>query len=198
MRKSASRPWGDSVAMINKIISKKFNKTVFNNFTFQKLVLGLFFFITLSSILFFTSLPQKYDIKVGDVLQENIIARKDAMNTVATNKLRQAAADAVPKKYTLDHTITAEVKHQITETFNYIKEIRARNYLDDSEKIKLLSDKMPDISEDTCTQAITLSDTSLKELETITKAVIETVMEGGIKEDSIERAKTYIIEESET
>ena len=145
MTKSANRAWGDSVAIINKIIPKKLKKTVFNNFTLQKLVLGLFFFITLTSILFFSSLPQKYDIKVGDVLQEIIIARKDVINTIATNKLRQAAADAVPKKYTLDHTITAEVKHQITDTFNYIKEVRARTYLDDSEKIQLLMDKIPGI-----------------------------------------------------
>ena len=40
-----------------------------------------------------------------------------------------------------------------------------------------------------------MSDTSLRELETITKAVIEKVMEDGIKEDSIDRAKIYIMEE---
>ena len=68
--------------------------------------------------------------------------------------------------------------------------------MDDSEKIQLLMDKIPgDISEETYAHVITMSDKSLKELETVTKAVIETVMEGGIKEDSIDRAKTYIIEE---
>jgi putative nucleotidyltransferase with HDIG domain len=196
LTKNAYRTWGDSAAMIKTVFSGKMKKAVFSNWTFQKLVLGLFFFIALTSMIFFSSLPQKYDVKVGEILQDSIIARKDAINTIATNQLQQAAADAVPKKYTLNHTITTEVKNQVTDILNYVKEVRARTYLEDGDKIKLLMDKVSrDISEELFTQLVTMSDTSLKELETITKAIIETVMEEGVKEDSIERAKTYIIEE---
>lgn len=184
------------MAMMNTVFPKKLTKAVFNNLTFQKLVLGLFFFIVLTAMIFFSSLPQKYDVKVGEILQESIVARKDAVNTIATNKLQQAAADAVPKKYTLNHTITFEVKNQVADILSYVKEVRARDYLQDKEKIDLLAEKISDdISEESYTQLVTMSDTSLKELETITKAIIETVMEEGVKEDSIERAKTYIIEE---
>lgn len=194
MKKNASGTWSDSGAMIKTIIPLK--KTVVDNPVFQKLVLGLFFFVSLSAMMFFSALPQKYDVKVGEVLQENILARKEAINTIATNKLRQAAADQVPKKYTLNHTITAEVKNNVTDILNYVKEVKARTYLEDEEKIKLLMDKVSiEISEEVYLQLITMSDTSLKELETITKAIIETVMEEGVKEDSIDRAKTYIIEE---
>jgi len=196
LKKSANRTWGDSAAMIKTIFPIKLKKTIFKNLMFQKLVLGLFFFASLATMMFFSALPQKYDVKVGEVLQENILARKDAINTIATNKLQQAAADQVPKKYTLNHTITAEVKNRVTDILNYVKEVRARNYLEDKDKVKFLVDKISgNISEESYTYLITMSDTSLKELETITKAVIETVMEEGIKEDSIERAKTYVIEE---
>ncbi|HHV17782.1 MAG TPA: HDIG domain-containing protein, partial [Thermoanaerobacterales bacterium] len=182
--------------MIKTVFSGKIKKAIYENFTFQKLVLGLFFFIALTTLIFFSSLPQKYDVKVGEVLQESIIARKDAINTIATNQLKQAAADAVPKKYTLNHTITVDVKNQVADILNYVKEVRIRNYLEDKEKVKLLMDKISgDISEESYTQLVTMSDTSLKELETITKAIIEKVMEEGVKEDSLERAKTYIIEE---
>ena len=196
MTKNAYRTWGDFVAMIKTVFSGKIKKAIYENFTFQKLVLGLFFFIALTTLIFFSSLPQKYDVKVGEVLQESIIARKDAINTIATNQLKQAAADAVPKKYTLNHTITVDVKNQVADILNYVKEVRIRNYLEDKEKVKLLMDKISgDISEESYTQLVTMSDTSLKELETITKAIIEKVMEEGVKEDSLERAKTYIIEE---
>jgi len=57
-------------------------------------------------------------------------------------------------------------------------------------------DKISDeISEESYFALISMSETSLRELETITKAVIETVMEEGVKEDSIDRSKTYVIEE---
>lgn len=194
--KNAYGAWGDSVAMIKTVFQDKLTKAIFNNLMFQKLVLGLFFFIALMSMIFFSSLPQKYDVKVGEVLEESIIAPKDAINTIATNQLQQAAVDAVPKKYTLNHTITVDVKNQVKDILNYVKEVRVRTYLEDGEKIELLMEKISgDISEESYTQLVTMSDTSLKELETITKAIIETVMEEGVKEDSIERAKTYIIEE---
>jgi len=116
LTKNAYRTWGDFVAMIKTVFSGKIKKAIYENFTFQKLVLGLFFFIALTTLIFFSSLPQKYDVKVGEVLQESIIARKDAINTIATNQLKQAAADAVPKKYTLNHTITVDVKNQVARS----------------------------------------------------------------------------------
>lgn len=196
LKKNANRTWGDSVAMIKTIFSMKLQKTVFNNSMLQKLVMGLFFFSSLSAMMFFSALPQKYDVKVGEVLQENILARKEAINTIATSKLQQAAADQVPKKYTLNHTITTEVKNKVADILRYVNEVRTRTYLEDEEKIQLLVNKISsEISEDSYLKLITMSDTALKELETITKAIIETVMEEGVKEDSIDRAKTYVIEE---
>ncbi len=196
MKKNAYRAWGEFRIMINTVFQGKWAKTIFGNPRFQKLALGFFFFIALGIMIFFTTLPQKYDVKVGEVLRESITAPKDIIDVAATDKLRQAAADAVPKKYTLNHTITDEVKNQVTDILNYAKEVHARDYLEDEEKIKLLTEKISDeISSESYTQLVTMSNTSLKELETVTKAIIETVMEEGIREDSIERAKTYVIEE---
>lgn len=181
--------------MISKVLQGEPKKNIYLNITFQKMVLGLFFFFALTMMIFLSSIPQKYDIKEGEVLKENIIARKDSINTIATNKYRETAANAVPKKYTLDHNITLEVKEEITDILNNVKIARSRAYLDDTEKVKTLKDVSKNISEETLYQMVVMSDTSLKELETITKAVIEQVMEDGIKEESIDRAKTYIIEE---
>ncbi len=182
--------------MIKTVIPIKMQKLAFNKSVLQKLAMGLFFFASLSAMMFFSALPQKYDVEVGQVLQENILARNEAINTIATSKLRQAAADQVPKKYTLNHTITAEVKNNVTDILNYVKEVRNRTYLEDQEKVKLLMDRVSSqISEESYFMLMSMSETSLKELETVTKAIIETVMEEGVKEDSIDRTKTYVIEE---
>jgi len=182
--------------MAKIVFPLKPQKRTFDTSLLNKLVLGLFFFAFLAAIMFLSALPEKYDVKAGEVLQETIFARKEAINTIATNKLRQAAADQVPKKYTLNHTVTAEVKNHVTDILSYVKEVRNRAYLEDEEKVKLLMDKISDeISEESYFALISMSETSLRELETITKAVIETVMEEGVKEDSIDRSKTYVIEE---
>ncbi len=175
---------------------KRFIESVLTSSMFQKVALGLFFFIALTAMIFFSAIPPKYDVRIGEVLQENIIAKKDTINSIETTKLRQAAADAVPKKYTLNQTVTAEVKNQTDNIFNYIKEIRNKDFLTDEEKIKSLREEIStEISDESYNKLVAISDTSLKELETIVKAVIEEVMEEGVKEDSLERTKKYVIDE---
>ncbi|MCG0274753.1 MAG: HDIG domain-containing protein [Thermosediminibacteraceae bacterium] len=139
--------------------------------------------------------PRKYDLRVGDVVQEDIIARKDAIDTVATRKLQMAAASSVPEKYTLDQNITREVKGKVTEIFNAVRDVQSGG-MDNAAKLKSLKTMIPEnLSDETYSVLLNLSGPSLKELETVTKAVIETVMNDGVKEDSIDRAKALIIEE---
>lgn len=184
------------MAIGSNLRPKKLRVALLYNKVARKTALGFFFFMALATLIYISILPQKYDIKVGDVAQEDIRARKDAVNTVATRKLRQAAADSVSKKYILDHSITQEAKNEITQIFSGIKQVRSRDYLDEQGKIDALKHIInKNLAEETYSQAIRADNSSLMELETITKAILEKVMEGGVKEDSIDRAKTYIIEE---
>lgn len=186
---------GDIVAVINIYIEKLKNIS-FKSKKAQKIFLFVFFFLALTILLFASSIPQKYDIKVGDVAQENIVAKKDGINTIATRKLKQAASESVPKKYNLDHNITLEVKNETTEIFENIRKVCSQNYLDDNAKKEALCNLSPKvISNETASTALNMNSAVLKELETATKAVIEEVMEGGVKEGSIDRNRTYVIEE---
>lgn len=129
--------------------------TLLYNKLIRKMALGLFFFLALTALVYASILPQKYDLKVGDVAQEDIRARKDAINTVATRKLQQAAADSVSKKYILDHNITRESKDEITQIFDSIRQVRSRDYLDEQGKanaLKRMIDK--NLSEETYVQAV--------------------------------------------
>jgi len=184
------------VAVGSNLRPKKVRMALFYNKIFRKTALGLFFFFALTALVYASILPQKYDIKVGEVVQEDIRARKDGINTVATHKLQQAAADSVSKKYTLDHNITLESKSEITQIFYGIRQVRSRDILDEHGKVDALKRMIDqDLAEETYVQAVKMDDAGLMELETITKAILEKVMEGGVKDDSIDRAKTYIIEE---
>lgn len=183
------------MAVKGNVRVNKINTPIFNE-NAQKIALALFMFFSLTSLIFVTLLPQKYDVKVGDVVQEDIRAKNDAINTIATRKLKQAAADAVPKKYFLDRNITIEAKNEISEFFNLVREVKAKNYLDDSGKIELLREMVPrQLTDETYQTAVKMDNPALNELEAITKAILEEVMESGIKEDAVDRAKAYIIEE---
>ncbi|ADL07682.1 7TM receptor with intracellular metal dependent phosphohydrolase [Thermosediminibacter oceani DSM 16646] len=178
----------------SKILKR--NKKLLSNRAFQKSMVGAAFFLAITALILANTLPRKYDLNVGDIVQEDIVARKDAIDTVATRKLQMAAANSVPEKYTLDQNITREVKGKVTEIFNAVRNVQSRDFSDNAAKIKTLKLMIHDgLSEDTYSVLVNMSGPDLKELETVTKAVIETVMDDGVKEESIDRAKAFIIEE---
>lgn len=183
------------MATLNVYMEKLKNVSI-NNKMFQKILLFVFFLISMTILIFASTLPRKYDVKVGDIAQENIIAKKDAINTVATRKLQQAAAESVPKKYNLDHNITSEAKNDTTKIFDSIREVRSLNSLDDEAKKETLRQRVSTaIKDETISMSLKIDTSLLNELEVVTKAIIEEVMEGGVKEGSIARTKTYVIEE---
>ena len=63
-----------------------------------------------------------------------------------------------------------------------IREVRAKDYLSNREKIDDLKKLYP-LSDETFATVITMDNTGLTELETITKAVMEEVMEDGVKKN---------------
>lgn len=184
------------MAIVKKTYLKKLKSIKIHNKYFKKILIGIFFFSVLALLIYFSSLPEKYDIKIGDIAQEDIIAKKDIINIIATRKLRQSAADAVPKKYYLDHNATLESKNDVSSIFNETKDVKNLNYLNEQAKIEALKHVVSEeLSLDTLTTILTIDDGKMRELETTVKAVIEKIMGDGVKEDSIDRAKSYIIEE---
>lgn len=179
----------------SRIRTIKQNNKLLSNCAFQRSMVGVAFFLAMVALMLANTFPKKYDLKVGDIVQEDIVAHKDAIDTVATRKLQVAAANSVPKKYTLDQNVTKEVKEKVAEIFARVRDVRAKE-MDESDKIKTLKSVIPNsFSDETYSVMLNLSDSELRELETVTKAVIETVMNDGIKEESIDRAKALIIEE---
>lgn len=170
--------------------------SIFENKNIQKITIGLVFLFTITMLIYTSSSLKKYDVQVGDIASEDIVVNKEAVNTIATQKLKQVAAESVPKKFTLDQNVILQVKDDITHIFNAIRQVQEKSNLEDKEKINTLKNLIAkELSEETYNTAIKLDSSTLKELETITKAIMEKVMEDGVKEDSIDRAKSYIIEE---
>lgn len=177
-------------------LKKKKKKTAKITFSFRRVLIGGLFFLSLTLLLFAGALPKKYDVKVGDVLQESIVAEKEAIDLVATKQLQQAAADKVPKQYFLDHNITLQVRLKTLQAFEDIRQVRSREMLSEEEKAHSLKSLLPEgLLEETYYSMITLEDADLRDLEVVTKAVLDKVMEGGVKEDSLDWAKIYLMEE---
>jgi len=166
------------------------------SFGFRRFLLGGLFFFALTLLLFVSALPKKYDIKVGDILQESIVAEKEAVDLVATRKLQRDASDNVPKKYLLDHNTTNMVSAETQRLFEAIRDVRLKEETEEEDKAQTLKKKLPEILlEENYLLAVKIDDAAFRELEVVTKAILEKIMEGGVKEDSLDWAKIYMIEE---
>lgn len=166
------------------------------SFGFRRFLLGGLFFFALTLLLFVSALPKKYDIKVGDILQESIVAEKEAVDMVATRKLQRDASDNVPKKYLLDHNTTNMVSAETQRLFEAIRDVRLKEETEEEDKAQTLKKKLPEILlEENYLLAVKIDDAAFRELEVVTKAILEKIMEGGVKEDSLDWAKIYMIEE---
>ena len=80
---------------------------------------GLIFMVLLYSIL-----PKQYSLKVGDILQNPISATRDIEDTIATQRLKEAARDNVSQIYRFDQHITESVIIEIEDTFDQIDKAR--------------------------------------------------------------------------
>ncbi|HHY83030.1 MAG TPA: HDIG domain-containing protein [Clostridiales bacterium] len=83
------------------------------------LVSALIFVLVLSAIS-----PEKYELKVGDILSEPIAAPRDVEDVRATRERILQARDRVNDIYTLDQTITNEVVAEVEGIFEGMKTVR--------------------------------------------------------------------------
>lgn len=75
------------------------------------LLVGTIFMIALFA---FAITPERYDLQVGDIAYTTITASKDVVDEIATEKNRQAAANAVEPSYLYKEGVTAEVLQNLT------------------------------------------------------------------------------------
>lgn len=103
------------------------------NVKFQRVIIFVFTFAVLYSICFFETMPQKYNLKEGDVAQSDIKAPRDFVDELATNSKKEEYAAKVPLQYNKNTNIQIETADRIKEYFQKAIEIKST---DTDEKIK--------------------------------------------------------------
>ena len=87
-------------------------------------LLAVFNYIIVFAVLMTAVIPKQFSLKEGDIVQTPISAPWDAEDTIATDKLRQAARDSVSPIYRFDEHISESVLAEVEDVFNRIDEAR--------------------------------------------------------------------------
>ncbi|AGB41798.1 putative domain HDIG-containing protein [Halobacteroides halobius DSM 5150] len=116
--------WG---YMVEKVEESKFD--FYKNKLFQQLVWGIFVFLVLALLITIDFLPDRVDLEVGQVSDNDIKAPKTIkyIDHKRTEELKEEAADAVSKVYEEDVTVLREIKKEVNHFFALVKDFRKRD-----------------------------------------------------------------------
>ena len=90
-----------------------------------KVVLSLVLSFVLSFVIILTSsVPESYDYTVGDISTDDIYATREIEDKVTTQKRRDAAANQVEDKYTVNHQVTEDQLSKLQNMFSSVTEAR--------------------------------------------------------------------------
>ncbi|MDI3534423.1 MAG: cyclic-di-AMP phosphodiesterase PgpH [Thermosediminibacterales bacterium] len=178
---------------IRDMLTESFLGRYFKNSLFYAVIIETVLFILLVVIVVSSITPEKYNLKVGDIAPVDIQAPKNAINEVATKKLQEAAADSVPTKYTQNPEITDQVENNLKNFFQKVYEIRENDSLNDKERLEELKKSINiKLNDENLYTLLTAKIEDLKELEKNTLNLVKEILENGIKEDALDKAKTLI------
>ncbi|UOF88926.1 HDIG domain-containing protein [Fodinisporobacter ferrooxydans] len=98
----------------------------------------LLYFIMIGAVL-----PQRFDFHVGDISPVDIRAPFDAVDTLATQKARQAVANKIPEQTTIDTTIEDDAVNQIDKLFNTLNQVITAKSLSNDQRLAKLKQVAP-------------------------------------------------------
>jgi putative nucleotidyltransferase with HDIG domain len=150
-------------------------------------VFGLGLFLLAASLT-----PGRYLLRADQISPEDILATRTIVDREASEKARQVAAAQVPDQYGLDPRLTAEAEAAVAAVFAAVREAGATT--------DPYGDRAVDLAADCAVYGITLSQaavsaalgaspTRIDFLEAKARAVVETVMQGGVKSEYLEAAR---------
>lgn len=93
------------------------------NLNFNIILTTLTFIITVVLIYVLTILSSGYEYKIGDISNKRFYAEKEAINQVATNKLKKDAISSVASVYTHDNQIDNDIYNELDLFFEDINSV---------------------------------------------------------------------------
>ena len=152
-------------------------------------VLGLCMY----SLLMGSVLPERYDVKVGSISPETIVAPVDRIDQVATEQAKEEAARAVPRQYKTDEQVTDEQVEKINRLFLDARRNAEDDSLSEEERVENIRDRQPfDLSDETLKRLARISADELVQTQSTTRNIVQDVMNGGVDESGLEEARNRV------
>lgn len=168
---------------------------VFKNTTVKKVGIALATFFLVTVILSLNFLPNRLNLKPGDVAPKTIKAPRsiEFEDKLKTQALKRQAANSVGKVHDEDPDAYAATIADIDTAFNKIKSIQAQTNADLNTKVERLRTELGlDLSPAVYKALISSNPAVLQALHEKVKGIVNKAMEVGISEENLAAAKSRL------
>lgn len=168
------------------------------NTTTKRLSLGIGFFMLVTLLLSLNFLPERLNLKQGQVSPRTIKATRtiEFVDKIKTEEAKQLAGQAVGKVHDENPAAITEFNTGVTDIMSRIRVVQGNAQLNPAAKAeKLKRDINLELPPDVY-QALVKADAAiLQKIEAETKGIANRALNKGIKEENLENTKLAILEE---
>ncbi|MHB9144146.1 MAG: HD family phosphohydrolase [Symbiobacteriia bacterium] len=157
---------------------------------------AVFFFVLLSALVYGGAGSGGLNIKANQVATRQVIAPRDVINRVATERKRQEAAAGVQDVYVVDPQVAAEAQQSLTDLFLKVQSARATD-VPEAQRIATLKSEAPlALTDSVYTTLVRASDSTLVSVEGRVRDVVQQLLSDRVRTEE-EAATQRITAESE-
>jgi len=158
-------------------------------------------FVTAVALLSASLTPGRYELGVGQVAPEDIAATRTIVDRIATERARETAAAAVPDQYQTDPQITANAESMVSALFAAVREANADTSATYAERQTTLEDAFSEyaitLDGAAVSAALEASPERVDSLESRLKAIIQGIMQSGVKQEYLDAARSQAADDIE-
>jgi putative nucleotidyltransferase with HDIG domain len=161
----------------------------------RRWLLGGLFFALLTLIMSYQVMPQRLDVAVGEPASRNVVAPRDLVNRVATQRKKLAEAAAVPVQTRVDETVLKSAEDTITYAFDRVSAVRAQPNQDEKTKLANLSEQVKvstAVTPDMYKALLNADERLLATARLDALALVRTAMQNGLQKADVQDAKDRI------
>ncbi|MFZ5816867.1 MAG: HD family phosphohydrolase [Bacillota bacterium] len=164
------------------------------NSRLRKFFWGVLFFALLTLILVDQTIPNRLNVRPGELAPQDYRAPREFINRVATEQKRQAAAASVSTQYRKDLQVLARAEEDIQAAFREVALVRTMTGQDLKAKVQELADrvKLRAIPTETYSSVLTADESLLVAAREAAIRLARAALSGNLAEKDVPRVKEQI------
>lgn len=164
-------------------VYKRLHQDKDKNKPLTKLIIGAVTFVILFVLCSANVIPQKYNLKAGDIAPEDISSPRDIVDEAETEKKIQQAISGDITQYEVDGSVLSDALESINSFKSLLENVKASE-MSDKEKVSAIkANSLVTLDDEEANELLSQNSEETQEFIDFISKTVEKILEQGIRED---------------